>query len=275
MRGIKIVFGAKGRSDGLRGGWRGNGSDGFGVGGPPIPPEERINAWSAARGSDHREDPATRKEPANTRKLSNSVAGSSGDQEPTRRTAGRDEGLWREHGRRGHDGRRVWRRRPDDESQPREHERRMKHLKVAVDNLREAGMPEMADRLWQQGQAILEGRPMGGRMMSTPPARARHARDGPGSTPWERRECLPHAPGMPGQPPPGTPMMPGMALPPGASDGPGTGGTADGHAARDGRRDDAPRRSIAPRPGDLPGAVTAVAGADPGAPAPWRSCASN
>ena len=149
----------------------------------------------------------------------------------------------------------------------------MKHLKVAVDNLREAGMPEMADRLWQQGQAILEGRPMGGRMMGPPPAGASACPGWPRRAPMGTQGMPPHAPGMPGQPPPGTPMMPGMALPRGLRAGPGTGGTADGHAARDGRRDEVPRRSIAPRPGDLPGAVTAVAGADPAIQRQMEECA--
>jgi hypothetical protein len=74
---------------------------------------------------------------------------------------------------------------------PEERERRMKHLKIAVENLHAAGLPDQAERLAREGEAILQGRPVPGMMPPGPPM------------------GMPGAPGMPG-------MMPGGPVPPGA-----------------------------------------------------------
>ena len=76
---------------------------------------------------------------------------------------------------------------------PEERERRMQHLKVAVENLRAAGMAEMADRIWQQREAALQGRPVQGPFWGPPPG-------------------YPAAPGQ---------IMPGAGLRPGFVPGPG------------------------------------------------------
>ncbi len=98
---------------------------------------------------------------------------------------------------------------PQPPLDPKERERRMKHLKEAVENLRAANLPDMAERLAREGEAMIQGRPM-------PPG------------PMGFGGGMGGGFGMPGMAPGMGPMMPGGGPPPGPAmaqqSGPGPGG---------------------------------------------------
>jgi uncharacterized membrane protein YgcG len=227
MRGIKIAFGEKGRVM-VFGGMGGGGMGGMaiGVGGPPIPPEERDQLQRRLGELDAKI--RERKEAGKHEEAGQLLQEA---QEIKRRLAGPPAGMMGFGGAGGGFGGGFsgggggfgavggfGGGAPMPQLDPAERERRMKHLKIAVENLHAAGMHEQAERLLREGEAMLQGRPMGGMIFGPAPAGTPGMPGmAPGGAPMGTQGIPPHAPGMPGQPPPGTPMMPGMALPPGAS----------------------------------------------------------
>jgi hypothetical protein len=206
MRGMKITFGEKGRV--MVFGGAGGGGMAVGVGGPPLPPEERQRL---ERRLDELE--------AKIRELKQAGKNEEAEQlrregeEIKRRLVGPPAGMMGPGGGMGmggFGGGGFGVRGPMmPQLDPPERERRMKHLKIAVENLREAGMPELADRLAQQGEAMLQGRLMPGmRFDPTMPGMAPQL-GGPMTPGMAPHPTGPMMPGM--APQPGQPMMPGMA----------------------------------------------------------------
>jgi hypothetical protein len=123
---------------------------------------------------------------------------------------------------------------------PEQREERMKHLKIAVENLHAAGLDAQAEAMARMGEAMIQGRPMqggggagGGGQMGMPGASGMPGMGGGGG-------MMPGVPGMPGMPGmggggmmPGAPGMPGMGgggggMMPGAPGMPGMGGGGGG-----------------------------------------------